>query len=128
VRNGQEQEIAIEDVNVNDEVIVKPGERIPVDGVVIEGASYVDESMITGEPIPAHKKKKSGVVGGTINKNSVLRVRATKIGKDTVLAQIIKLVENAQGSKPPVQRLADRVVSYFIPVVLVIAILSFVIW
>ncbi len=128
VRNNDEIEVAIEDVQINDIVVVKPGEKFSVDGDVIEGASYVDESMITGEPIPTLKKKGDRVVGGTLNKNSVIKLKATKIGKDTVLAQIINLVEKAQGSKPPVQRIADRVVSYFIPTVLSIAILSFVFW
>ncbi|UCG29141.1 MAG: heavy metal translocating P-type ATPase [candidate division WOR-3 bacterium] len=128
IRNGEEITLPIEDVAIDNEVIVKPGERIPVDGTVTKGSSYVDESMITGEPIPALKKENSNVVGGTINKNSVLRIRASRIGKDTVLAQIINLVETAQGAKPPVQRIADRVVRYFIPSVLAIAILSFVIW
>ncbi|TES92141.1 MAG: copper-translocating P-type ATPase [Candidatus Cloacimonadota bacterium] len=128
VRNNDEIEVAIEDVQINDIVVVKPGEKFSVDGDVIEGESYVDESMITGEPIPTLKKKGDRVVGGTLNKNSVIKLKATKIGKDTVLAQIINLVEKAQGSKPPVQRIADRVVSYFIPTVLSIAILSFVFW
>ncbi len=128
IRSGQEIELALEQVQVEDVVIVKPGERIPVDGSVIEGHSYVDESMITGEPIPTEKKANSNVVGGTVNKNGVLKVQATKIGKDTVLAQIIRLVEAAQGSKPPVQRIADRVVSYFIPAVLTIAIVTFIVW
>ena len=128
IRDGAEQRIPIEDVIVDDEVIVKPGERIPVDGMVIEGASYVDESMITGEPIPTFKKGNSTVVGGTINKNSALKIKATRIGKDTVLAQIIRLVQTAQGSRPPVQRIADRVVGYFIPAVLSIAVISFIIW
>ncbi|UCD05123.1 MAG: copper-translocating P-type ATPase [candidate division WOR-3 bacterium] len=128
IRTGKEEITPIEDVVVDDEVIVKPGERIPVDGVVIEGSSYVDESMISGEPIPQLKKINSNTVGGTINKNGVLRVRATRIGRDTVLAQIINLVETAQGDKPPVQRIADRVVSYFIPSVLAFALLSFAVW
>jgi Cu+-exporting ATPase len=128
IRDGTEQRIPIENVAIDDQVIVKPGERIPVDGVVTEGSSYVDESMITGEPIPNLKKENSAVVGGTINKNSALKINATRIGKDTVLAQIIRLVETAQGSRPPVQRIADRVVSYFIPVVLSIAIISFIVW
>ena len=128
VRNGQESTVPAEEVMVGDTVIVKPGARIPVDGAVIEGASYVDESMITGEPMPVLKKANSNVAGGTINKNSVLWIKATRIGKDTVLAQIINLVESAQGSKPPVQRIADRVVSYFIPAVLAVATLSFVVW
>lgn len=128
VRDNRDIEIPIEDVQINDIVVVKPGEKIPVDGEVVDGESYVDESMITGEPIPALKKKGDSVVGGTLNKNSVIKFRATKIGRDTVLSQIIKLVESAQGSKPPVQRIADKAVSYFIPTVLTIAILSFVIW
>jgi Cu+-exporting ATPase len=128
IRNGVEAEISIEDVEVNDIILLKPGSKIPVDGRVVSGESYVDESMITGEPIPVLKKKNRNVVGGTLNKNGVLNFKATKIGKDTVLAQIIKLVEDAQGSKPPVQRIADKAVTYFIPVVLTIAIFSFVVW
>ncbi|MGB2842226.1 MAG: heavy metal translocating P-type ATPase [Halobacteriota archaeon] len=127
-RDNTEVEIPIEDVQINDIVVVKPGEKIPVDGEVVDGASYVDESMITGEPIPTLKQKGGSVVGGTFNKNSVIKFRATKIGKDTVLSQIIKLVESAQGSRPPVQRIADKAVSYFIPTVLTIAILSFAVW
>lgn len=126
--NNEEKEVAIEDVQVNDIVISKPGEKIAVDGEVIEGSSYVDESMISGEPIPVLKKKGDTVVGGTINKNSVIKFKAEKIGKDTFLSQIISLVEEAQGSKPPVQRIADKVVSYFIPIVLSIAIISFIVW
>ena len=99
-----------------------------MDGDVAEGESYVDESMITGEPIPVLKKAGVPVVGGTLNTNSIIRFRATRVGKETVLAQIIRLVEDAQGSKPPVQRIADRAVTYFIPTVLSIAILSFAFW
>lgn len=128
VRDDREIEIPIEDVQVEDIVVVKPGEKIAVDGEVVDGESYVDESMITGEPIPVLRRKGDAVVGGTLNKNSVIKFRATKIGSDTVLSQIIKLVEDAQGSKPPVQRIADKAVSYFIPTVLTIAILSFVAW
>jgi Cu+-exporting ATPase len=128
VRDNNEIEIPIEDVKIDDIVVVKPGEKIPVDGEVVDGESYVDESMITGEPIPALKKKGESVVGGTLNKNSVIKFRATKIGSGTVLAQIIKLVESAQGSRPPVQRIADKAVTYFIPTVLTIAVLSFVTW
>lgn len=124
----EEQEISIEKVALNDILIVKPGEKIPVDGEVIDGESYVDESMITGESIPSLKEKGDKVVGGTINKNGVIRFKATKIGRDTMLSQIIKLVEEAQSSKPPIQRLADKAVNYFIPIVLAIAILSFVVW
>lgn len=128
IRDGHETEIPIEDVQINDHLLVKPGEKIPVDGEVVDGESYVDESMITGEPLPPLKQKGDSVVGGTLNKNSVLTVEATKIGKDTVLSQIIALVEDAQSSRPPVQRIADRAVSYFIPTVLTIALLAFAVW
>jgi Cu+-exporting ATPase len=128
IRDDRDIEIPIEDVQIDDIVVVKPGEKIPIDGEVVDGESYVDESMITGEPIPVLKRKGDDVVGGALNKNSVIKFRATKIGSDTVLSQIIRLVEDAQGSKPPVQRIADKAVSYFIPAVLTIAILSFAMW
>ncbi|QDA32405.1 heavy metal translocating P-type ATPase [Thermococcus indicus] len=128
IRDGEELEVPIGDVKVGDVVIVKPGERIPVDGVVLEGESYVDESMITGEPVPNLKRKGDEVIGGTINRNSVLRIEAKRVGRDTVLAQIIRLVEEAQNTKPPIQRLADTIVTYFIPAVLTIALLSFGYW
>jgi Cu+-exporting ATPase len=128
IRDGLEVQIPIEDVEINDIVVVKPGEKIPADGKVVSGESYVDESAITGEPIPVFKNADKNVVGGTINKNGALKFKATKIGKDTVLAQIINLVEAAQGSKPPVQRIADKAVTYFIPTVLTIAIVSFILW
>ena len=128
IRSGNEMEIPIEDVQMEDIVVVKPGEKIPADGEVVSGESYVDESAITGEPIPAFKNAGKTVVGGTINQNGILRFKALKIGKDTVLSQIIKLVENAQGSRPPVQRIADKAVSYFIPTVLTIAIAAFLFW
>lgn len=128
IREGKEMELPIEDVVIGDSIVVKPGERIPVDGVVEDGESYVNEAMITGEPVPVLKKSGDDVIGGTINTNSVLKFRATKVGKDTVLARIIKLVEEAQGSKPPVQRVADKAVVYFIPAVLGIAIFSFLAW
>ncbi|OPY64905.1 MAG: Copper-exporting P-type ATPase A [Syntrophorhabdaceae bacterium PtaU1.Bin034] len=128
ITGGVEKEIPVEDVQAGDVLLVRPGERIPVDGEVVDGQSYVDESMITGEPMPVQKQKGDSVVGGTLNQNSVLRFTATKVGRETVLAQIVRLVEEAQGSKPPVQRLADTVVSYFIPVVLGIAICVFLIW
>ncbi|MBP7121347.1 MAG: copper-translocating P-type ATPase, partial [Methanolinea sp.] len=124
----EEREVAVEDVRVGDIIRVKPGGKIAVDGRVTEGESYVDESMITGEPVPVLKVKNSAVVAGTLNTNSVLSFNAEKVGKDTVLAQIIHLVEDAQGSKPPVQRIADVAVSYFIPSVLSLAILSFLVW
>jgi Cu+-exporting ATPase len=128
IREGNEVELPVEDVVVGDIVIVKPGEKVPVDGEVASGESYVNEAMITGEPIPPLKTKGSRVVGGTINQNGVLSVKAMKVGRETVLAQIIQLVEDAQGSKPPVQRIADVAVTYFIPVVLAIAATAFVIW
>jgi len=128
LRDGSEIEVAVEDVAVGDQIQVKPGEKIPVDGLVLYGQSYVDESMITGEPVPVLKAVGQNVVGGTINKNGVLRFRATKVGRDTILAQIISLVQEAQGSRPPIQRIADRAVSYFIPIILSIAALAFVYW
>ena len=128
IRDGAEQEVPIEDVILDDVVLIKPGEKIPVDGVVIQGESYIDESMVTGEPLPVMKNQGSTVIGGTLNTNSILQIKTTKIGKDTLLAQIIHLVEEAQGSRPPVQRIADTAVTYFIPVVLTIALLSFFIW
>jgi Cu+-exporting ATPase len=128
VRSGVEVSIPAGEVVPGDLVVVKPGERIPVDGEAVEGESYVDESMITGEPIPVLKKAGVSVVGGTLNTNSVLRFRATRVGKETVIAQIIRLVEDAQSSKPPVQRIADRAVTYFIPTVLSIALIAFAFW
>jgi Cu+-exporting ATPase len=128
IRDGKEEEIPIDDVVAGDILVVKPGSKVPVDGEVVAGESYVDESMITGEPIPPLKVKGSRVVGGTINTNSVLSVKATKVGRETVLAQIIQLVEDAQASKPPVQRIADTAVTYFIPAVLAIAATAFIVW
>ncbi len=128
IRDGKEQELPVEEVVPGDLVVVKPGAKVPIDGTVTEGESYVNESMITGEPVPPLKKKGSHVVGGTLNTNSVITVKAEKVGKDTVLAQIIQLVEDAQGSKPAVQRIADIAVTYFIPAVLLIAAASFVFW
>jgi len=128
LRNNEEMEIPIEDVQIDDIVVVKPGEKIPLDGDVVSGESFVDESAVTGEPIPVLKDAGKSVVGGTINQNGVIRFKAMKIGKDTMLSQIIKLVEEAQGSKPPVQRLADTAVSYFIPTILTIAIVAFIFW
>jgi P-type Cu+ transporter len=128
VREGGEVEVPVEDVNVGDMVLVKPGAKVPVDGEVVAGASFVDEAMITGEPVPVLKEKGASVVGGTLNTNSVITVKATRVGRETVLAQIILMVEEAQGSKPPVQRIADTAVAYFIPVVLLIAAGSFVTW
>jgi Cu+-exporting ATPase len=128
VRDGEEVEIPVDEVRVGDVVIVKPGERIPVDGVVVDGESYVDESMFTGEPLPVLKRTGDEVFGGAVSKNGILKIRATRIGAETLLAQIIRMVEEAMGSRPPIQRLADRVVTYFIPAVLTIAIASFIFW
>ena len=128
LREGREIEVPVEDVVVGDILLIRPGEKVPVDGTVVGGESSVDESMITGEAIPADKREGDEVVGGTLNVNGVLRVRAGRIGKDMVLSQIIRLVRDAQGSKPPVERIADVAVSYFIPVVLAIATAAFLIW
>lgn len=128
VRDGEEIDIPVEEVLVGDVVLVRPGEKIPVDGEVMEGVSAVDESMITGEPIPVGKGPGDEVIGATINKTGAFKFMATKVGKDTALAQIIRLVQEAQGTKAPIQRLADLISSYFVPVVIVIAILSFVAW
>jgi P-type Cu+ transporter len=128
VRGGEELEVLIEDVEVDDVVVVRPGEKIPVDGEVVEGSSAVDESMVTGEPIPVAKKPGDTVIGATINQTGAFRFRATKVGRDTMLAQIIRLVEQAQASKAPIQRLVDLVSSYFVPVVMVIAVWTFAVW
>jgi len=128
IRNNKELRIPIEEIRINDILIIKAGEKIPTDGIITFGYSSVDESMITGESIPVEKKIKDVVIGGTINKNGMLRIRATKIGKDTMLSQIIKLVQEAQGSKAPIQRLADKIASIFVPIVVVISILTFLIW
>lgn len=128
IRNNKEIKIKVEDVKLNDIILIKPGEKIPVDGIVIEGYSSIDESMITGESIPVEKKINDNVIGATLNKTGSFKFKATKIGKDTMLAQIIKLVEEAQGSKAPIQRLADKVSSIFVPAVIIIAILTFILW
>src|SRR3989338_2426799 len=128
VRKGKEIAIAISDVQVGDFIIVRPGERVPVDGNITEGESEIDESMITGESMPVHKTVGSTVIGSTINTFGAFTFEATKIGKDTMLSHIIKMVEDAQGSKAPIQRLADMVSSYFVPVVFVIAALTFIVW
>ena len=128
LRDGREEEVPVELVQVDDVVIVRPGERVPVDGAVIEGASAVDESMITGESIPVEKAVGAVAIGGTINKTGLLKLRATRVGADTTLNQIIKLVEDAQVSRAPIQRLADRVASVFVPAVVAIGVLTFVTW
>lgn len=127
-RNGVEVEVPVHEVQIGDIIIVKPGSKIPVDGVIVEGYSSIDESMITGEPIPVDKKTGDFVVGATINKQGNFKFKATKIGSDTVLAQIIKMVEDAQGSKAPIQAMADKISSVFVPIVLGIAVLTLLLW
>ena len=128
VRDGVELDIPVDDVLVGDIVIVRPGEKVPVDGVLAEGYSTIDESMVTGESIPVDKKVGDEVIGATINRTGAFKFRATKVGKETALAQIIRLVEEAQGSKAPIQRLADKVTSYFVPVVIGIALATLLVW
>ncbi|MBK9131617.1 MAG: copper-translocating P-type ATPase [Gammaproteobacteria bacterium] len=128
LRDGQQVEIAIDAVIKGDQILIRPGERIPVDGVIESGWSYVDESMITGEPIPAEKHVGSEVVGGTINKTGSFTFTATRIGAETTLARIIKLVEQAQSSKPPIQQLADKIAGIFVPTVLAISAVVFLVW
>ncbi|MCB0216582.1 MAG: copper-translocating P-type ATPase [Chloroflexi bacterium] len=128
LRDGQEVDIPIQQVVAGDLVLVRPGEKIPVDGVVVEGRSTVDESMITGEPIPSAKQAGDEVVGATINKTGSFRFQATRVGRDTVLAQIVRLIQEAQGSKAPIQRMADLVSAYFVPVVIVVATLTGIFW
>ncbi len=128
IRDGKEIELPVEEVVTNDIVLVKPGQKIPVDGIITKGHSSVDESMITGESIPIEKTEGSKVIGATINKTGSFKFKATKVGKDTALAQIINLVEEAQGSKAPIQKLADVISAYFVPVVAAIAVLSAILW
>ena len=128
IRDGKELQIPIEEVKVSDLLLVKPGEKIPVDGEITLGQSSVDESMITGESIPVEKSVGDTVIGSTINKNGTLTIKAVKVGKDTALAGIIKIVEEAQGSKAPIQRVADTISGYFVPVVVVISLITFLIW
>lgn len=128
IRNGREIDVPILEVQVDDVILVRPGEKIPVDGEVIEGASTIDEAMVTGESLPVKKQPGDEVIGATINGAGAFKFRATRVGKDTVLSQIVQLVQQAQGSKAPIQRLADRVTGWFVPVVLAIAIATFVVW
>ena len=128
IRDGVEAEVSTDDVRVGDIILVKPGETIPVDGVVVEGRSAVDESMLTGESLPVEKKQGDTVIGATLNKLGMLKFEATKVGKETALAQIIKLVEDAQGSKAPIQKLADQVSAIFVPAVIGLALLTFAGW
>ncbi|MEW5896819.1 MAG: heavy metal translocating P-type ATPase [Nanoarchaeota archaeon] len=128
IRRGKELKIKIDEVVAGDLVIVKPGEKIPVDGIIMEGESAVDESMLTGESMPVEKKKGDNVIGATINKHGSFKFKATKVGANTTLSQIIKLIEDAQGRKAPIQRFADKISAYFVPAVVLIALLSFVVW
>jgi Cu+-exporting ATPase len=128
LRDGREQDIPVEEVLVGDTVVVRPGEKIPVDGQVLEGASAVDESMITGESIPVEKHVGDEVIGATLNKTGSFRFRATKVGKDTALANIIRMVQDAQGSKAPIARVVDSVAGYFVPAVMILAVAAFVVW
>ena len=128
VREGQEKDIPVEEVALGDLVMVRPGEKIPVDGIIKEGRSSVDESMITGESMPVEKNPGDQVIGATLNRTGSFKFEATKVGKETMLAQIIKMVEEAQGSKPPIARLVDIIASYFVPVVIGIGILTFIVW
>jgi len=128
IEDGVEKEISLSMVQVGDIIVIRPGERIPVDGVIIEGRSAVDESMLSGEPIPIDKTKDDKVTGGTVNGEGLLKFTATRVGKDTALAQIIRLVQEAQGSKAPIQALADRVAAVFVPAVITIALVTFGIW
>lgn len=128
IRDGMEMNIPVEEVVIGDVVLVKPGEKIPVDGKVLEGNSAVDESMLTGESIPVEKKAGDEVIGATVNKNGILKIKAARVGKETALAQIIKVVEEAQGSKAPIQRIADTISGIFVPIVVAIAAITFFIW
>jgi Cu+-exporting ATPase len=128
IRGGREVDVPIAEVGVGDRILVRPGENIPVDGEIVEGSSTIDESMVTGESVPVKKQLGDEVIGATLNKTGSFQFRATRVGKDTFLAQIVKLVQQAQGSKAPIQRLADRVTGWFVPAVIAIAILTFILW
>ncbi|MFZ0369030.1 MAG: heavy metal translocating P-type ATPase [Halobacillus sp.] len=128
LRNGTEEKVPVDQVEVGDVLLVKPGEKIPVDGTIIKGTTSVDESMITGESLPVEKYEKETVIGSTINKNGTIQMKAEKVGKDTALAGIVKIVEEAQGSKAPIQRTADVISGIFVPIVVGIAVITFVVW
>ena len=128
IRDGQELDIPVEEVLTGDVIQVRPGEKLPVDGIILEGSSAIDESMITGESLPVSKKTGDEVIGATLNKTGAFQFKATKVGKDTTLAQIVKMVQDAQNSKAPIARLADSISGYFVPIVMILAIASFVIW
>ena len=126
IRNKKEIEISVSEIKVGDILIVRPGEKIPTDGTVVKGESFVDESMVTGESFPVEKKIKSTVIGATVNQDGVLYVKATKVGKDTFLSHIIKLVEEAQGTKVPIQKVADKITGVFVPIILAFGVLTFI--
>ncbi len=128
IRDGKEVDLPVEEVLVGDVIQVRPGEKVPVDGIIVEGSSAVDESMLTGESLPVSKKKGDEVIGATLNKTGAFKFRATKVGKDTALAQIVKMVQDAQNSKAPIARLADTISGYFVPIVMILAVWTFVIW
>src|SRR5690606_15594442 len=128
LRDGEEREVLLEEVVIGDTIFVKPGEKIPVDGEVLEGSTAVDESMLTGESLPVDKTEGDALYGSTINSNGFIKMKATKVGRDTALAQIIKVVEDAQGTKAPIQRMADKISGIFVPIVVGIAILTFLVW
>ncbi len=128
IRDGKEMDLPVEEVLVGDVIQVRPGEKVPVDGMIVEGSSAVDESMLTGESLPVSKKKGDEVIGATLNKTGAFKFRATKVGKDTALAQIVKMVQDAQNSKAPIARLADTISGYFVPIVMILAVWTFVIW
>jgi P-type Cu+ transporter len=128
IRDGQEQDISLSEVHVGDRLLVRPGEKVPVDGLVVSGQSWVDESMLTGESLPVEKREGASVTGATLNQRGAFTMEAKRVGKDTVLAQIVRLVEQAQGSRAPIQRLADVITGYFVPTVLIIAVATFVGW
>ncbi len=128
IRDGQEVDLPVEEVLAGDVVMVRPGEKVPMDGILVEGSSAVDESMLTGESLPVSKKIGDEVIGATINKTGAFKFRATKVGKDTALAQIVKMVQDAQNSKAPIARMADTVSGYFVPVVMILAVITFIIW
>lgn len=128
IRNGKEEEIPMEEVQVGDLLRVKPGEKVPVDGIIKEGSAVIDESMITGEPIPADKLKDDKVTGGTLNGKSSFEMKAVKIGSDTLLSQIIEMVNVASRSRAPIQKLADVVAKYFVQIVILIALVTFTVW
>src|SRR5690606_9676991 len=126
--NGKEKEVSIDDIQVGDTLKVKPGEKIPVDGIINQGNAFIDESAITGEPIPVEKQENDKVSSGTINGNTSFLMSAEKVGSETLLSQIIKMVNDASRSKAPIQNLADKISGYFVPVVVMIAIITFLVW